>query len=172
MGYQECSVGRDVKVDMKSLREQKRLEAEGTSGDTVCMVLLTFFFGCKLATEEGRSRSILTVSWLWGALSGPWGGILVAVAQEERQFLLPGVCTLVLFLASLLVVVAPQSYSLARVWVLVGLVWMASGWTTFLLQNFTDKSDIWMSICLVQTLTFAVTAALPVFITDPLVHGL
>ena len=56
MGYQECSVGREVKVDMKSLREQKRLEAEGTSGDTVCMVLLTFFFGCKLATEEGRSR--------------------------------------------------------------------------------------------------------------------
>ena len=56
MGYQECSVGRDVKVDMKSLREQKRLEAEGTSGATVCMVLLTFFFGCKLATEEGRSR--------------------------------------------------------------------------------------------------------------------
>ena len=59
-------------------------------------------------------------------------------------------CTLVLFLVSLLVVVAPQSYSLARVWVLVGLVWMASGWTTFLLQNFTDKSDIWMSICLVR----------------------
>ena len=56
MGYQECSVGREVKVDMKSLREQKRLEAEGRSSDTVCMVLLTFFFGCKLATEEGRSR--------------------------------------------------------------------------------------------------------------------
>jgi len=172
MGYQDCSVGREVKLDMKIVREEKRLEAEGVSSNSVCMVLLTFFFGCNLSSEEGRCRSLVTLSCIWGSILGPWGGILVAVAQDERQFLLPGVCTLVLFLTSLLVMLLPHSLSLARLWVLVGLVWMASGWATFLLQNFTDKSDVWMSICLVQTLTFAMTAALPVFLTDPLVHGL
>ena len=29
----------------------------------------------------------MTLSCIWGAITGPWGGILVAVAQEERQFL-------------------------------------------------------------------------------------
>ena len=56
MGYQECSVGREVKLDMKNIREEKRLEAEGVPGNSVCMVLLTFFFGCNLSTEEGRCR--------------------------------------------------------------------------------------------------------------------
>ena len=89
--------------------------------------------------------------------------------QEIFHFLfqMPAVFTMVLFFFSLLVVVAPHSrspsgsYTIsplhhffpgsypARLWIVTGLVWIVIGWFTFFVQNFTDKSEVWMSICLV-----------------------
>ena len=58
MVYQECSGGREVKVNIINARDEKRKEAEGvkTKTDTACMILFSFFYGCKLSTEEGRRR--------------------------------------------------------------------------------------------------------------------
>ena len=84
MGHQPCLGGKHVKVDMVN---EKRIEAEGGSANSVCIVLFSFFFGYKLSAEEGRRRSILTVSWFWAAISGPWAGIQAAAAQEEDMFM-------------------------------------------------------------------------------------
>ena len=84
MIHQPCLDGKHVKINMV---EEKRIEAEGVSSNPVCMVLFSFFFGYKLAPEEGKRRTILTVSWLWAAISGPLAGIQAAAAQEETVFM-------------------------------------------------------------------------------------
>ena len=50
--------GREVTVNIINARDEKRREAEGaqTKTDTACMILFSFFYGCKLSTEEGRHR--------------------------------------------------------------------------------------------------------------------
>ena len=80
---------------------------------------------------------------------------------------LPAVCTLTLFLSSLLVLMAPHSMLLPRLWVCTGLVWMLSAWFTFLVQNFTDKSDVWLSICLVRQNMHQASQYSPFLLSDP-----
>ena len=53
MGHQPCLGEKHVKVDMV---EEKRMEAEGDSANSVCMVIFSFFFGYRLSPEEERSR--------------------------------------------------------------------------------------------------------------------
>eukprot|EP00092_Neocalanus_flemingeri_P062170 GFUD01074946.1.p1 GENE.GFUD01074946.1~~GFUD01074946.1.p1 ORF type:complete len:140 (-),score=13.85 GFUD01074946.1:122-541(-) len=125
----------------------------------------------KLSTEERPFGNIVNCAMFWSAMTGPWAGVQAAASQEETQFILPAVCTLIFFFSSLLLVVSPDSRFLSQLWIIVGLVWLASGWFTFLSQNFTDKSEVWMNICLTQTLAFAFTAALPVLITDLTLHS-
>ena len=83
---------------------------------------------------------------------------------------MPAVCTMVLFFFSLLVVVAPHSRwlhgfcfiassilsrFLSQLWIVTGLFWMVSGWFTIFVQNFTDKSDVWIRICLVSQIIYS-----------------
>ena len=57
MGHQPCLRGKHVEVDMM---EEKRMEAEGVSTNSVCILLFSLFFGYKLSPEEGRMRYSIT----------------------------------------------------------------------------------------------------------------
>ena len=51
---QECSGGRDVRVNIINAIDED--EGVRTKTDTACMILFSFFYGCKLSKEEGRRR--------------------------------------------------------------------------------------------------------------------
>ena len=53
MGHQPCLGGKHVTVN---IMDEKRMEAEGVSANSICIVLFSFFFGYKLSPEEGRMR--------------------------------------------------------------------------------------------------------------------
>ena len=53
MVHQPCLGGKHVAVD---IGDEKKMEAEGVSANSICIVLFSFFFGYKLSAEEGRSR--------------------------------------------------------------------------------------------------------------------
>merc|ERR1712222_212249 len=89
--------------------EAKRKEAEtpghggGGQGPGGCLrSILTFLFG-------SRVRSLTSLSLIWCLVTGPWAGLLAAAAWEESRYQFPCLATCLMFLASQLILLSPDS---------------------------------------------------------------
>lgn len=161
--------------DTSYRREAKEREAGERSNS------LFFTRGLR---QGSRLKYLQLASGLWTILSGPWSGLQVAAASEEGHLLVGtlsfslslqqvnAVCTTIFFLASFLFTVKPESRLLSRCWVFLGFCWLLCGWLTLMAKTFADKPELWLNICLIQTIFFAVTGFFPVLLTDPCVHAI
>merc|ERR1712243_408707 len=85
-------------VDHHHRVEIKRKEADGVSPERgfyssfkACVkAVVAFLFG-------SRQRSLLTLSFVWCLITGPWTGLLAAAAWEEHRYQFPCVATCLTF---------------------------------------------------------------------------
>jgi len=163
----------DIKLNIDD-NKQEKFEQKASKRDNIqeeyglyaCLhSVISFLFG-------SRERSLRTLSFLWSVVLGPWTGLLMAAAWEEQRYQAPSVASGLMFTSGMLLMISPNSRLLSRTWIVMGAVMVATCWISSLTVTFTDKSDVWFSICIVQTTLYILTSAVPVLASDNFVLDL
>jgi len=126
---------------------------------------------CCGCGESSMERYITGVGALFTLIMGPYSGAQFVAATMETDFYTTASLSLLVFIASLLMVISCHKRMVSRIWFMTGFTWVLTGYVIYLRKDFTEKPAEWLYVASIQLIVFAVTS-IPILFTDPWTQAL
>ena len=101
-----------------------------------------------------RSRYITGVGALFTLIMGPYSGAQFVAATMETDFYTTASLSLLVFIASLLMVISCHKRMVSRIWFMTGFTWVLTGYVIYLRKDFTEKPAEWLYVASVSLESF------------------
>ena len=98
------------------------------------------------------SRYITGVGALFTLVLGPYSGAQYVAATMETDFYTTASLSLLVFIASLLMVISSHKRMVSRLWFMTGFAWVVTGYVIYLRKDFTEKPAEWLYVASVSEL--------------------
>ncbi|XP_023333582.1 uncharacterized protein LOC111705312 [Eurytemora carolleeae] len=143
--------------------EEEREKREEDVVDGCCSRV----FGCNGDIQDWRSKYVRIITSLWVLILGPLCGFLGACDYIQKTCELLTVITMVYFLTTLLSSQFSGFRLMNRLWILVGILWVASGWYKYHRREFGDDLENFFNLALIGSISWGVSVLVPLTLTDP-----
>jgi len=124
-------------------------------------------FGCGSDVQNWRLRYVRAISWFWALVLGPLTGWLAASMIMDQQFKIVFWFTLMYFIVSMLATAFSSSRIATRLWLLMGLLWLGSGWHKYSKREFGDDVENFFNFLMATSIVWGVMVFVPLLSTDP-----
>ena len=81
---------------------------------------------------------------------GPYSGAQYVAATMETDFYTTASLSLLVFIASILMVISSHKRMVSRVWFMTGFAWVVTGYVIYLRKDFTEKPAEWLYVASVS----------------------
>ena len=95
-------------------------------------------------------RYISGVGALFTLIMGPYSGAQFVAATMETDFYTTASLSLLVFIASLLMVISSHKRMASRTWFMTGFTWVVTGYVIYLRKDFTEKPAEWLYVASVR----------------------
>lgn len=99
-------------------------------------------------------RYITGVGALFTLIMGPYSGAQFVAATMETDFYTTASLSLLVFIASLLMVISSHKRMVSRIWFMTGFTWVVTGYVIYLRKDFTEKPAEWLYVASVSLNSF------------------